>query len=85
MADINALVDQLSALTVLEAAELRPRLEAVLKTWNGWRGAFGLQFGSTDFSAVGAEAFVPSTVTDTVGLFVLLIALALRVVAGPLL
>ncbi|PZQ26503.1 MAG: hypothetical protein DI562_14745, partial [Stenotrophomonas acidaminiphila] len=47
------------------------RLEAVQKTWNGWRGAFGLQFGSTDFSAVGAEAFVPSTVTDTLGLFVL--------------
>ena len=47
------------------------RLEAVQKTWNGWRGAFGLQVGSTDFSAVGAEAFVPSTVTDTLGLFVL--------------
>ena len=46
------------------------RLEAVQKTWNGWRGAFGLQFGSTDFSAVGEEAFVPSTVTDTLGLFV---------------
>ncbi len=46
------------------------RLEAVQKTWNGWRGAFGLQFGSTDFSAAGEEAFVPSTVTDTLGLFV---------------
>ena len=46
------------------------RLEAVQKTWNGWRGAFGLQFGSTDFSAVGEEAFVPSTVTDALGLFV---------------
>ena len=46
------------------------RLEAVQKTWNGWRGAFGLQFGSTDFSAVGEEAFVPSTVTVALGLFV---------------
>lgn len=46
------------------------RLEAVQKTWNGWRGAFGLQFGSTDFSAAGEEAFVPSTVTDALGLFV---------------
>ena len=46
------------------------RLEAVQKTWNGWRGAFGLQFSSTDFSAVGEEAFVPSTVTDALGLFV---------------
>ncbi len=46
------------------------RLEAVQKAWNGWRGAFGLQFGSTDFSAVGDEAFVPSTITDTLGAFV---------------
>ncbi|MBA3929597.1 MAG: hypothetical protein C0521_08425 [Xanthomonas sp.] len=46
------------------------RLEAVQQTWNGWRGAFGLQFGNTDFNAIGAEAFVPATVTDTLGLFV---------------
>lgn len=46
------------------------RLDAVQKEWNGWRGAVGLQFGSTDFSAVGEEAFVPSTTTDTLGLFV---------------
>lgn len=46
------------------------RLEAVQKDWNGWRGAFGLQFGSTDFGAVGDEAFVPSTTTDNVGAFI---------------
>jgi iron complex outermembrane receptor protein len=46
------------------------RLEAVQKDWNGWRGAFGLQFGSTDFGAVGEEAFVPSTTTDNVGAFI---------------
>ncbi|WP_425479687.1 TonB-dependent receptor [Pseudoxanthomonas wuyuanensis] len=47
------------------------RLEAVQKEWNGWRGAFGVQLGSTDFGAVGEEAFVPSTTTDTLGVFVL--------------
>ncbi|MEL1265088.1 TonB-dependent receptor [Pseudoxanthomonas putridarboris] len=46
------------------------RLEAVQKDRNGWRGAFGLQFGSTDFGAVGEEAFVPSTTTDNLGVFV---------------
>lgn len=47
------------------------RLEAVQKEWNGWHGAFGVQSSRSDFAAVGEEAFVPSTVTDTLGLFVL--------------
>lgn len=46
------------------------RIEAVQKAFNGWRGAFGVQYGTSDFGAVGEEAFVPSTVTDTLGLFV---------------
>lgn len=46
------------------------RLEAVQNTIRGWRGAFGLQFGSVDFSALGEEAFVPPSQTDTLGLFV---------------
>jgi len=33
-------------------------------------GAFGLQAAKFDFSALGAEAFVPSTTTDAKGLFV---------------
>ncbi|RYZ72362.1 MAG: TonB-dependent receptor [Lysobacteraceae bacterium] len=45
------------------------RLQAVQKPLKGWRGAFGLQLGKTDFSAVGAEAFVPSTSTRTLGGF----------------
>lgn len=47
------------------------RLEALQKEWNGWRGAFGVQFGRADFGAIGEEAFVPSTVTDSLGVFVL--------------
>jgi len=46
------------------------RLEAVQTPRNGWHGAFGLQIGHVDFSAVGEEAFVPPSVTDTLGLFV---------------
>lgn len=47
------------------------RLEAVQQPLAGWDGAFGLQFGSSDFGAIGEEAFVPGTTTDTLGLFVL--------------
>ena len=47
------------------------RLQAVQKELGGWRGAFGLQLGRIDFTAVGEEAFVPATVTHSRGLFVL--------------
>lgn len=47
------------------------RLEALQKEWNGWRGAFGVQFGHSDFGAIGEEAFVPSTVTGNLGVFAL--------------
>lgn len=46
------------------------RLQAVQKPFGGWRGAFGLQLGQVDFKAAGEEAFVPATVTDSWGLFV---------------
>jgi len=47
------------------------RVQAVQKELGGWRGAFGLQSGRIDFGAVGAEAFVPATLTRSHGLFVL--------------
>ncbi|MBB5207049.1 TonB-dependent receptor [Chiayiivirga flava] len=47
------------------------RLEAVQQDLDGWRGAFGLQFGDVDFGAIGEEAFVPSAATRTLGAFVL--------------
>jgi iron complex outermembrane receptor protein len=47
------------------------RLEAVQKEWNGWRGATGLQFAQADFAAIGDEAFVPSTKTSNLGVFVI--------------
>jgi iron complex outermembrane recepter protein len=47
------------------------RLEAVQQQIGGWDGAFGLQFGNTDFGAQGEEAFVPDTGTRSLGVFVL--------------
>ncbi len=47
------------------------RLEAVQQERNGWRGAFGLQFGNTDFAAIGEEAFVPPAQSQTLGAFVI--------------
>ncbi|WP_354287627.1 TonB-dependent receptor [Stenotrophomonas sp. 2619] len=47
------------------------RLEAVQQQMGGWDGAFGLQFGNSDFGAKGEEAFVPDTGTKNIGLFVL--------------
>ncbi|MCC8362266.1 TonB-dependent receptor [Lysobacter sp. A6] len=45
------------------------RLEFVHAPVGGWNGAFGLQWGNRDFSAVGEEAFVPSTRSRDAGLF----------------
>ncbi|MBT2766400.1 TonB-dependent receptor [Stenotrophomonas sp. ISL-67] len=50
---------------------IEARLEAVQQQIGGWDGAFGLQFGNSDFGARGEEAFVPDTGTRNVGLFVL--------------
>jgi iron complex outermembrane receptor protein len=54
------------------------RIEAVHRPLGGIEGVIGLQGGSRDFSAVGEEAFVPPTVTDTLALFALE-----RLEAGP--
>ncbi|NWF33892.1 TonB-dependent receptor [Stenotrophomonas sp. SAM-B] len=50
---------------------IEARLEAVQEQIGGWDGAFGLQFGNSDFGAKGEEAFVPDTGTKNIGLFVL--------------
>ncbi len=45
------------------------RLEAVHKTVGIWHGVFGVQFGQSEFSALGEEAFIPPTDKDQLGLF----------------
>lgn len=45
------------------------RLEALHGRLGPFSGAFGIQFTRFDFSALGAEAFVPGSVTDARGFF----------------
>lgn len=45
------------------------RIEAQHAAVGGWAGAIGVQATRSDFDAIGAEAFVPPTVTRTTALF----------------
>lgn len=57
--------------TVFRNQGIESRLELVQRDRAGWRGATGVQYVHRDFSAVGAEAFVPPNVTDQLGVFTL--------------
>ncbi|MFN7967355.1 MAG: TonB-dependent receptor [Acidobacteriota bacterium] len=45
------------------------RVDAAHQPWGPLRGSFGLQIGSTDLVAVGAEGFIPFTKTDELAAF----------------
>lgn len=45
------------------------RVEGIQKEQDGWRGAYGVQIREREFSAIGAEAFVPPTKTNQYGLY----------------
>lgn len=55
--------------TVFRNRGSEARFEAVHEPVAGWHGAWGLQYGRRDFSAVGEEAFVPPSLTRDIGLF----------------
>ena len=55
--------------TVFNSKSDNSRLELKHDQWGIWQGAFGLQYTEVDFSAKGAEAFVPTSHTDTTGIF----------------
>src|SRR3989344_5175444 len=57
--------------TVFRNNGIESRLELVQRERGGWRGATGVQYVHRDFSAIGAEAFVPPNTTDQVGIFTL--------------
>ncbi|WAC24853.1 TonB-dependent receptor [Blastomonas sp. SL216] len=57
--------------TVFRNNGIESRLELVQRERGGWRGASGVQYVHRDFSAIGAEAFVPPNTTDQVGIFTL--------------
>lgn len=45
------------------------RVDALHDSWMGLKGAIGAKLTSSDFTAIGAEAFLPPTATDTLALF----------------
>lgn len=56
--------------TVFENRGTEARIEAVQNEIGGWNGAFGLQYSTRDFSAIGDEAFVPPSDGRDLGAFV---------------
>jgi iron complex outermembrane recepter protein len=48
---------------------IESRIEVTQNDRSGWRGASGVQFTTRDFEAIGAEAFVPPTRTNALGVF----------------
>lgn len=57
--------------TVFGNEQIDTRLEAVHAPLRGWRGVIGVQTRDRDFSALGEEAFVPSSNSRALGLFVI--------------
>jgi iron complex outermembrane receptor protein len=57
--------------TTFENDSFESRLWAKHAPVNGWAGVVGLHYTNSDFSAVGEEAFTPSTETTSSALFVL--------------
>jgi iron complex outermembrane recepter protein len=55
--------------TVFKNKGMEGRLEFVQAERSGWSGTSGAQFYHRDFSAVGAEAFLPPNETNQIGLF----------------
>jgi len=55
--------------TVFDNDTTEARLELAHRVVAGWSGAFGAQWSSRDFRAVGDEAFVPSSTSTDAGLF----------------
>lgn len=46
------------------------RLEATHRVLGGWTGSIGVQFSTSDFEAIGEEAFIPPTTTDALAAFI---------------
>ncbi len=57
--------------TVFDSTSVEARAELVQKASGVLRGSTGIQFLHRDFSAVGAEAYVPPNLTDQLSLFTL--------------
>lgn len=51
--------------TTFSNETLQVRADLLLQEWAGWRGAISLEGKTTDFEAVGEEAFTPPSRTDS--------------------
>ena len=56
--------------TIIDQEGIDSRIELLNGEIGGWTGALGAQFGRTDFSATGEEAFLPAHLTGSGALFV---------------
>jgi iron complex outermembrane receptor protein len=57
--------------TVFNNKQSQVRVEAVHDAIDGWRGAFGVQYDHRKFSATGEEAFLPQSITEGLGAFLI--------------
>lgn len=57
--------------TVFDSTSIEARAEMVQNTQGALRGSTGVQYQHRDFSAVGAEAYIPPNLTDQFALFTL--------------
>ncbi len=55
--------------TAFKSQSDNARLELKHDPWGVWQGVLGIQYTDLDFSAEGAEAFVPPSTTETAGVF----------------
>lgn len=57
--------------TVFNVQGVEGRVELVQSRRGNWRGSMGGQYSHVDFEAIGAEAFVPPSITENFALFTL--------------
>jgi iron complex outermembrane receptor protein len=57
--------------TTFKNQSMESRLEFIQAKRGGWDGAFGAQFFTRRFEAIGEEKFLPRNTTDQIGLFTL--------------
>jgi len=57
--------------TFFDVGGLDARVELLHHSMNNWLGAIGIQYTDRDFVAIGEEAFVPPSVTESLGIYLL--------------
>ena len=57
--------------TVFDNEQGQLRIDAVHAPIDDWRGAFGIQYDHRKFNAIGDEAFVPQSITEGIGVFLI--------------